>query len=544
MSDDSLSPADLGMDLAKSFQPSWAQETDTSASISRMVAKHGGDERPDRGERRGKFGGRDRNRGPAQNRDRRDDRPRGRDDQKRPRRDDRRGGGKGGPRRDDRREAPRPEPELRGWTAQIVPNRTGVDGLAKQIKSSGKAYPLFDLARLVLERPERYLVAFKKEGENSPALFQLRADGSLWPSEKEAVSHALAKHLDKFYRRERVSVEPPKGNFSSVAVCGFSGELLGPTNHHAYQDKLRRIHAERFGNMSFEAYKSRVRIERDEASVARWKEEQSTKEVFYPRGDEAAERVKAEPAAPVAPTAEAPVETAAPEAVTETAAPEGAAAESPAVEEVAEAAVEPAAEAEAPKAPAAGALTSLEEVARHFRANHADEIVAVAERAKVGGPAAVSSAAVVQGLARKAWNELQRFPLPLGHLIGQQLSAQGVQIFKAHDNVTYVSLARPHYLDRVTTPVSEALSGMMEYLEKNPKTPRAEQWKALVALRPLPEGGDEKARESAVAADLAWLLHGGHVIDYAGRGLQAVTKTPARQEQKGRQTQQARQPEQ
>jgi len=516
MSDDSLSSADLGMDLAKSFQPSWAQETDASASISRMVAKHGGEERPERGDRRpGKFGNRDRNRDRGPGRDRRDDRPRGRDDRKGPRRDDR----KGGPRRDDRREAPRPAPELKGWNAQILPNRAGVDGLARQIKSSAKAYPLFDLARLVLEKPERYLVELQRAGENSPALFQVRADGSLWLNEGDAVSQVLAKHLDKFYRRERVSVEAPKGNFSSIAVCGFSGELLGPTNHHAYQDKLRRLHAARFGNMSFEAYKSRVRIERDEALIARWKEEQSTKEVFYPLKDAVPESAPQQ--------AEAAVEEAAPEAV----GPEEVTSENPAAEA--------APEAEVPKGSSPGSLASLEEVAKHFRAHHAAEAIeAVGGRVKVSGPAAVGSAAVVQNLVRKAWNELQRFPLPLGHLIGQQLTSQGVQIFKAHDNVTYVSLARPHYLDRVATPVSEALSAMMEYLEAHPKVSRAEQWKALVALRPLPEGGNEAARESAVAADLGWLLHGGHVIDYAGRGLQAVKRAPARQ---GRQSQQPEQ---
>jgi hypothetical protein len=99
-----------------------------------------------------------------------------------------------------------------------------------------------------------------------------------------------------------------------------------------------------------------------------------------------------------------------------------------------------------------------------------------------------------------------------------------VQIFKTHDNITHVGVARPRYLDVAATPVSEGLRGMLEYIEAHRSVPRAEQWKALVELRPLPEGGSEVLRETAVAADLFWLLREGHVIDYAKRGLEAARR--------------------
>ncbi len=132
-------------------------------------------------------------------------------------------------------------------------------------------------------------------------------------------------------------------------------------------------------------------------------------------------------------------------------------------------------------------------------------------------------------LTRGLWEELNRFPLPLAHMLGQQLVAKGLHLFKAHENITYAGVARPHYLDRQATPVAEGVSQILDYVEAHPALPRAEQWKALVALRPIPEGGVEKERDAAVAADLSWLLHEGHIIDFAQRGLEAARKPKPQQ---------------
>ena len=505
MSDESSSPADLGaIDLSLSFAPAWAKEADTSKQIARLAAKHGGGD--DRGDRPGK---RWEDRGPRQDR-----RPPRRDaGGPRPNRPDR----KGGP-RDDRRPERRPEretprePALTGWDVQFLPDRNGVDGLARQIKASAKAYPLFDLARLVLEKSERYLVQLKRKAEDATPIFQLKTDGSLWLSEGEAVAHALASQLEKFYRRERVTVDPPKGVYPFVAVCGMSGTLLGPPNYHDYQAKIRQLHAERFANMPFEAFKSRIRMERDEESINRWKEEQSAKDVFY----------AVEPAAPEAPASEAAPAT---EEISEPAEAEAPPAEEIPAEEM------PAEEATAPApAEARERFESLAEVERHFRQHHAAGVVIkIRERVVVPGPAGMNeSAPAVLELTRGAWEELSRFPLPLAHTLGQQLTGKGLQIFKTADNITCVGVARPRYLDRQANPVSEALGGILDYLEGHASTPRAEQWKALLAMRPQAEGADESERESSLARDLSWLLHEGHVIDFAKRGLEAARKPKAR----------------
>jgi len=462
-------PAFSGIDLAQSFLPDWAKAGSAPASAARLAERFDrGDEAPRGGQRRD-------GRGPSNRRP--DDRrpgggrpagPHG-DQRNRP---DRAGGPRGGGRRDeprgsrDRRDdrpgdrRPEPPPMLPGWAISVLPDPRGVDGLIKQIRASAKAYPLFDLALLVLEKPERFRITLKRDSDQSPAIFQLATDGSLWLTEKEAVQHVMARHLEKFYRRERVAVDPPKGSFSCVAVCGDI--VLGPPNHHAYQTRLREVHAARFRNFPFEVFKSRVQMVRDPEFIEKWKAEQSFRDEFFPA-------------------------------------------------EVAEG-CEPA------------RFADLAAVEADFRANHAAGLIS-----RVEGPLELSGTAFagasspsIRNLAHAAVNDLRRFPLPLAHILGQAFAAGGLQIFKAHENITYVSTARPKYLDRSVSPVAEGLSGILDHLESAPPAPRPDQWKALLALRS--SGEDPGASESALASDLSWLIHQGHVMDYAKRGLEAVRK--------------------
>jgi hypothetical protein len=533
MSDEPSTPPDLSaIDLSLSFAPSWAKEGDSAQRISKLAEKHGGGEdRPQRGKGRGDW--QDRSSRPERRPPRREggDRPPRRDGGRDSRRDER---------RPEREARPAPAPALNGWNVTFMPDRHGMDGLAKQIKASAKAYPLFDLARLVLEKSERYLVEFKRTSDSATALFQLKSDGSLWLTEGEAVAHALATQLDKFYRRERVSVDPPKGVYPFVAVCGMSGTLLGPPNYHDYQTKLIKLHAERFANMPFEAFKSRIRMERDESFIEKWKEEQSARDVFHPIDPNQPQPPQAAPEAE-APAPEPAAEEAAPAPEAVENADEIAASDPVAGPPATEAAAEPAAEESAPGAPDEAAepvveesapaedsitLASLAEVERHFREHHAAKVVVrIRERVVAPGPAALNeSSPGVLAVTRGAWEELNSFPLPLAHNLGQQLTSKGLQIFKTRENITYVGVARPHHLDITATPVSDALRGMLEYIEAHPAVPRAEQWRALVAMRPLAPDQTESQLESAVASDLFWLLREGHVIDYAKRGLEAARK--------------------
>ena len=45
---------------------------------------------------------------------------------------------------------------------------------------------------------------------------------------------------------------------------------------HDYQNKICKIHSEKFPHLPFDVYKSRIKIVRDEAVIEKWKEEMST----------------------------------------------------------------------------------------------------------------------------------------------------------------------------------------------------------------------------------------------------------------------------
>lgn len=583
MSAESTAPADLsnmGIDLSQMFRPSWTLESkESSDATARLAAKFDEGDRPersDRGPRRGggeRGRGRDANasRGPRNDQGARGPRPEGRREGqggqgKGPRRE---GGGDRRSGRDER--GPRPEPVakpmLEGWKLQLVPEAAAIEGIAKQVRSRAKAYPLFELARLIVQLSDRYSVKLQLEAATvAPDLFRVKVDGSLWLTRKEAVSHLLSKHIEKFYRRSSVTTEPPKGAFNVVAQCGMSGVLLGPPNHHEYTSRLIALHASRFKNMPFEVYKSRIRMMRDEALIEQWKTEQSTKTVFNPiepgseKEDEPVAAAEASaPEAEIQASAshesapEVPVETAATDVVTEEpAAAVAETSEAPAepIAETVEAEAAPAAEQSSPEGAgetasetrleAAETGLSFEEVTAHFNEHHAMNEVepSSAEITVAGGVALHGSTPLLRELLLKNLQEMDRFPLPLAQVLGKELTGRGLQLFKSHKKIINVSVARPRYLDRETTPIGEGFRAILDYLEAHPKQPRDKQWVALLAQRPDPviEGAESadaaavseeeklKRREQALATDLLWLLHQGHVIDFAMGNLQAATR--------------------
>lgn len=107
------------------------------------------------------------------------------------------------------------EPLLRGWNVSLYPESAGVEGIAREIKQTLKAFPLFGLARLVLEKPSRWRVRLRNV--KGPALWRVVADGSLWLSREQALDYACKQMLPKYFRVETLPAEAPKGNFSCVA---------------------------------------------------------------------------------------------------------------------------------------------------------------------------------------------------------------------------------------------------------------------------------------------------------------------------------------
>jgi hypothetical protein len=356
---------------------------------------------------------------------------------------------------------------------QFRPEENGVESLARQIKMTGRAYPLFDIAQLFLEKPERHTVIFaaKKKADGSVAqpLFVCALDDTLWLSEDEAVAYVLDKHFGTFYQAERTQTDPPKGTYTFVAQCGMSGAILGPPNYHDYQNQLRKLHAERFARMPFDMFKSRVKIVRDEAIVKKWIEDQSWKTEYNCLN--VAEPLK---------------------------------------------------------------FATRDEVEKHFRATHMATIIRQVETHTISGPASRSlPSRELLRLVRVKWDEQRRFPLQLATTLSQQFASRGLQFFKVNKTVTHVAVARPTFLDIETNPVSDNVKRIIEYVNAHPKCSRRQLFEALapaaVATTNITPAPDAPAPElspeaAAIITDLHWLVHQGHVLEFANGTLETAKK--------------------
>lgn len=468
---------DPEFDLESLFLPTWAKQP----AANKYANFAGGEDRPRRGGhedrgRRGFGGGGDRG-------------PRG------PRRDGPRREGPGGPgrsgdrgrgprqdfegRREERRETGPPPPEL---NVTFIPEEKGVEGLARQVRLTGRAYPLFEIAQLILRKPERFNVqlGIVKKPDGSPAqpLFLCSLDDTLWLSEAEVAGHLLHRHFDTFYASERIAGDSPKGTYTFVAQCGMSGVVLGPPNYHGYQEKLRQLHTERFSRMPFDVFKSRVKIVKDEAVVKQWLEEQSYKTSFT-----------------------------------------------------------------ALNVPEPLKFDTRDQVEQHFRVTHLPNLVKPAELHTVAGVAARALPCMpLRNLVRVAWEDQSKFPIRLATTLSQQFGGHGLQFFKVNKTVTHVCVARPHFLDLDSTPVSGNVRTLIEFINSHPKCTRRRLLDTL-APAPVPAAAPPEAaatppapaapaappmspEQEALNADLHWLIHEGHVIEFATNGILETAKRP------------------
>jgi hypothetical protein len=157
-------------------------------------------------------------------------------------------------------------------TVRFLPHQPAFQSVIAQIKSGSVAYSVFALARLFLEKPERYSV--RLTAAEGAVLHQLGENGPVASDRRILESSAFGSVRDDFYTVEVTQTDPLKGNFTNVARCRLSGTLLGPTNHHNYQPQLRNLYEARFSRrMSFADYQRQIEIVSDPAVVEQWKEQ-------------------------------------------------------------------------------------------------------------------------------------------------------------------------------------------------------------------------------------------------------------------------------
>ncbi len=264
-------PADL-LDLK--MMPAWVSEPAQTQDYS---AYKGEDERPFREQGRdGRRGGEQRARSPKP-RERRDDRKH--PEQRRPERL---------PESREPRETAVPLPVV---TIYFLPHPKALESVTAQIKTGQLTYSVFSLARMFLDKPERYNVRVTA-GEGA-LLHQLGENGPVAADRRLLESSAFTAARDDFYTAEVTQTEAVKGNFTNVARERSSGTLLGPTNHHAYQPQLRSLYEQRFSKrMSFANFQRQIEIVSDPAVVEQWKEQARSVTIYSTKAQETPETFK------------------------------------------------------------------------------------------------------------------------------------------------------------------------------------------------------------------------------------------------------------
>ena len=156
----------------------------------------------------------------------------------------------------------------------LYPQDEAFDALVGRLTATARTYQLFEIARLILEKPDRYIVVISnkpKDGAAAPLFFAV--PGHLpFETEEAAINHVLTDHLDHFFAIETVDLEAPKGNFQVVNRCGITGELLGPPNYHRYQEFVQRHYNNRIQNTSFERFESKIETVKEPESIEAWME--------------------------------------------------------------------------------------------------------------------------------------------------------------------------------------------------------------------------------------------------------------------------------
>ena len=434
---------------------------------------------------------------------------------------DRRGGPRreggsfrGGPRRDgdgggrdDRYGGYRGAPVDRGpydspyFHATFYPEDTSFATLAKTIRASCRTFELFDIARTVIGKADRFVVVLHRKPEGAPAEGAKAApiaisvpDGLPFESEDAAIAHVLAKHLGEFFEITEAEVEPPKGNFQVVNKCSVTGELLAPPNYHRYNAIIQQHHAKHAARMSFEAFRARIETLRDPEAIAQWIEKmKKTTRYTWKSG---------KPAAPAAAPAPAP-------AYGEAPAPETAPAEAPAAPVI--------------------AFDSYEEARTHLLAHARNRIVRLADGARLAGKVAE---ALPRGEIRRAiegtLERQRRFPLDTANALRGRLRREGFSIYKkGSKGASYVCAVRRKF--RVPGQVfSESITGLIQYIEAHPMVKAGELPEKFLGFAPVakapaegepapatPElSAEDREKLNRLQGDLRWLVHEGYVTEF------------------------------
>ena len=441
-----------------------------------------------------------------------------------------------------------------GIDVAFIPRKQASQALARQIKELRLAFPLFQLAAIVLREHAGYMVHLKSR--NGTGMWQVQPSGEVFLEREQAVDFAFREHRAQFYSEQIEECEAPKGNFAAVVRCRLDGTVLAPVNHHSHHNAVMKLWAEKYSRMPLERFRESLESVSDETLVQRWLESESKRSSWRrirPLADGAGgiPDPGAADAAPPAATPEAagsdasqesdPQELGASESSPDLAgqAPAG---ESPDTAEPDSVQAEPVPEDRGPASDPGPEppISSETELRRDFEEHYAQEIVRRVDEAKVRADIMRESCPpALRAAIAAAWEKEMEYPMQLAHMLQKALEASNLKVFRSSRNIKYVGTVHPKRLDVGTA--TPGIAAIVEYVTKRGACTKKELADELAGgapapaekeqEQPAPDGSDAADDASAdttpdnggaaakVLKDLALLLREGYLIELSNRKL-------------------------
>lgn len=429
----------------------------------------------------------------------------------------------------------RPAPFQPTIKVDLYPEDAPFAALTKVIKATGKTYELFEIAQLLLEKPERMMAVLEPLPEadgGTGKLFVTVRDGLPFDTEESALNHIAKEQLEEYFDTEEVEVDPPKGNFVVVNKCTISGELIGPPNYHRYQQFLQDTHARVAPHLPFEVYQRKVESLKDEEQVQAWLEkmQKQTRYIW-----------KADPVAPPKPSKDGDASEAAakadppadeePKAASEAEAPadEPDAATGDQTEDVAASEpAEPAAEAKPEVDPSLVFETA--EAARRFLVDRKKEAI-LKDVPQLRFPCSKLDSLPRGSMTRRSIEarieQQRRFPLDTANNLRGRLRRQNFTIYKkGSKGISYLCANRRKFREPGQV-FGESIQDLLEYIEKYPLVKASELPEYYLGIEPevLAAAGQtteqlaskEPAKSNALASDARGVAAEGGTLDDDGK---------------------------
>lgn len=359
---------------------------------------------------------------------------------------------------------------------EFLPEEHALQTIIETLKHSRRAHALFDLAKLLLHKPERHRVRITcrpdASGNRPPLYFVTQAEAPFLTRE-EAARYIFQRHFDWVAETIVQEVEPPKGNFTFVNRCGITGEWLGPPNYHEYQNILVRHHQSRIPHVPFEEFKAKVQTVRDEAAVKAWLESMSKRTEYVCR-----------------------------------------------------------------LGPEPRTFSNRRDVEKYVTDNFLDSFITPIHELVLSGTASrnIPHPGILEAV-RQAWEAEVRFPLKLVNTLRPTLQKNGFAFFKLPNGVTFVNPVRVRRFE-AGTQLTDEVRQLLAVLRSKPKGVTMAEIKAQL-LAPAPSQTPSpdappaaptgpQLTEERIVADLHWLISDGYVVEFTdGRFWAPAEKKPA-----------------